>query len=658
MIRMLLISSTLLIGAGTAQAIINIPPYSSFVVDGAQPEDVAGFSVSGAGDVNGDGFADFIVGANFADPGGVFDAGTAYVLFGSENPSNVDLAGPWSGFRIDGLDPEDRLGGRVSGAGDVNADGLSDVIISVIGDDTLGNLAGAAYIVYGKTDENPVDPSVSGAGHVAIFGLNAEDSLSFEVSGAGDVNGDGFGDVIVGAPGFDVDGTSTAGAAYVIFGSDELGDSVDLTDPDWGFRVLGNEESGRLGQAVSGAGDVDGDGLDDLIVGSRESVTGDNREGRAYVVHGKAGFGDVRTDQFSGLGFVVNGNQSISNFARSVAGAGDVNADGRADLIIGDSGWDDGADFAVGRAYVIFGKLSTATVNVATLGSAGFTITGQNEGDFFGASVRPAGDFNRDGLADVLVGSEGADVDGLINNGAAYLVYGKADTDPVVTTSLGGDGLEIAGNTTEDEFGGSVSAIGDLNGDTRADFAVGADAASPQMRNLAGQTRVFLSSSLTQPLLATYRARAANGDALPVAVGRVGDGTRASIPESGLWVDYEDGASLSGFSSIETVEVFRTAGNFPENILTYHWRLATDRLSWSEVTLTFTYPENNMSDQGRRDLGVFYSPDGNPPFVGLEVIDTDPVKRTVTVRTALRGSAPAIGSFYLGSRLFFRDGFE
>ena len=643
-----------MVAAGANAGIINFDPYSRVVIDGEEGESFAGTTLSGAGDVNGDGFDDYIIGAPQAAPGGVENAGSAYVVFGRADVEPVDLAVAFDGFRIDGVNVEDRAGGSVAGAGDVNGDGLADVILSVIGDDTFGNAAGAAYIVYGKTDMQPVDLATPGAGHTRFRGLNAEDQLGTVVSGAGDINGDGFGDVAIGARGFDVDGVASAGAVFVVFGGAALGPEIDLAETGWGFRFLGDDPSSGIGTAVSGAGDVDGDGLDDLVVGGDNIPTGIlSNEGRVFVLFGKTDLAEVRTDAFNGLGFAINGDESLSTFGRHVSAAGDVNADGRADIIIGDPRWDDGLNPFVGRAFVIFGRVSTSSIGISSLGTAGFEITGDEEFAQFGGSASPAGDFNLDGFADVIVGSREADSDMLVNNGAAYLVKGKADTDPVAIAALGNDGLEVSGRVTEDGFGSAVSAAGDIDGDTRADVLAGAAFASPQMRNLAGQAEVILSRPTGMPLTAIYRARAANGDPLPVAVGRVGDATRASAPDSGVWIDYADGQANSAASSIENVQVFRSPGLFPGNLLNQHWIISTDRSGWSEVDLTFTYPhDDGMTEQERRDLGVFLSSDGNPPFMGLEIVSVDPVRRRVTVRTS------SMGRFYLGSRLLLRDGFE
>ncbi len=640
--------------AAPASAILNLSNYAAYAIDGEAPEDQSGLSVAGAGDVNGDGLADYVIGANFASPRGRLMAGSAYVVFGSATPTALDLADSFDGFRIDGANDLDGTGGRVSGAGDVNGDGFDDIIVSAIGDDTFGNLAGAAYIVYGKANMSPVDLATAGAGHTRVRGLNAEDLLGRIVSGLGDINGDGFADVAIGANGFDVNGTSSAGAIYVLFGGANLGSEIDLTSTGWGFRILGASESGGVGISVAGAGDVNGDGLDDLLFGAPfYDVTPGGREGRVYVLFGSNTFTDVSTDQFSDLGFVVNGNSDFSNFGRAVSGAGDVNGDGRADLIIGERSWDDGGDFSVGRATVIFGRVSTSTLSVSVLGGAGFQITGAAEQDFFGTSVGAAGDFNRDGFSDLLIGAPGADIDGEINSGAAYIVYGKDGAADVDTAGLGANaGVVIPGLVTEDEAGNAVSGIGDTDGDNRPDLIYGSPEASPRMRNLAGQSRLVVARPRSVRLIATYRARAANGDPAAVPVGRIGDGTRATAPDSSVWVDYDDGQANGAASSIETVERIGTAGAFQGNLLNQHWQLTSNRVGWSQMRITISYALGAISEGSEEDLGVFFSPTGSAPFVALEVLDRDPIKRTVTVETS------QLGRFYLGSQLLLRDGFE
>ncbi|HMR31255.1 MAG TPA: hypothetical protein PKA13_09585 [Geminicoccaceae bacterium] len=259
----------------------------------------AGSSVSAAGDVNGDGIDDLIVGA-YSDPGGGHEAGAAYVVFGRNGgfDSVVNLrevAAGGGGFKIQGENAGDHAGISVSGAGDINGDGIDDVVIGASYNGGFSG-AGAAYVVFGRarglTSLVDLDNVAAGGGGFKIQGENGYDRAGLSVSAAGDVNGDGVDDLIVGASGR-YHG-SDAGAAYVV-----LGRAGGFTSPVrldevaagmGGFKVLGENEGDRAGSEVSAAGDVNGDGIDDLIVGAASNGSGGTDAGAAYVIFGRAGF--------------------------------------------------------------------------------------------------------------------------------------------------------------------------------------------------------------------------------------------------------------------------------------------------------------------------------------------------------------------------------
>ncbi|OJA03256.1 integrin alpha, partial [Bathymodiolus thermophilus thioautotrophic gill symbiont] len=195
-----------------------------FVINGENADDWSGYSVSSAGDVNGDGLDDLIVGAFLADTNGESNAGKSYVVFGKTNESAVNLsviAAGTGGFVINGENADDWSGYSVSSAGDVNGDGLDDLIVGAFLADTNGESnAGKSYVVFGKTNESAVNLSViaAGTGGFVINGENADDWSGYSVSSAGDVNGDGLDDLIVGAFLADTNGESNAGKSYVVFG--------------------------------------------------------------------------------------------------------------------------------------------------------------------------------------------------------------------------------------------------------------------------------------------------------------------------------------------------------------------------------------------------------------------------------------------------------
>ncbi len=411
------------VSAQTASGQENYTTLHTF--NGDRISEAYGWSVSGAGDVNGDGYADVIVGAPLNDKN-ARGSGSAQVLSGKDG---VTL------YSFEGRSPYERLGDAVSGAGDVNGDGYADVIV------------GAPFDM-GYPDANSVKAWVfSGRDGGALLTFKGEDTgldqFGKAVSGAGDVNRDGYADVIIGAP-FGRKTANTVGSATVFSGKD--GGAL--------FTFTGDSDAHEFGHSVSGAGDVNGDGYADVIVGAPWDLNGGLKGGKAWVFSGKDG----------GVLFTFNGDSAGAIFGWSVSGAGDVNGDGYADVIVG-APYDDNNGLDSGRSRVFSGKD----------GGVLFTFNGDSAGDLLGWSVSGAGDVNRDGYADVIVGAPYDDNNGL-DSGSARVFSGK-------------DGAIIYTVNGQDQYKGPnqfVSGGGDVNGDGYADVIVGAPFGDP-----FGSARVF-----------------------------------------------------------------------------------------------------------------------------------------------------------------------
>ena len=539
----------------------SLAPADGFIIQGDGADDQLGRSVSGAGDVNGDGLDDLIVGAHLGNDGGG-NAGEAYIIYGKTGTGDgtqfgmaVRLAADGTTTITDGTTPDmsvvrqvldtsmlapadgfillgdmsgDQLGVSVAGAGDVNGDGLDDLITGAhLGDDS-GADAGEAYIVYGKAD--PADETKAGtqfgmtgsggrqvldttdlapADGFIIRGVHGSrdgpvvplderrlgDKLGTSVAGAGDINGDGIEDLIIGAIETFALGAMFYGEAYIVYGKAgtqfgtamndrQILDIANLAPAD-GFILRGDAHQDQLGRSVAGVGDINGDGIDDLIVGAPEGDDGGNTAGEAYIVYGKAGNGTqfgtmVTTTLADGMtimpqlldttnlapdeGFIIQGDAANDVLGMSVAGAGDVNGDGLADLAVGAYQADHTGGSDAGEAYIIYGKAGTNGMQFGITGSGGrqvldttdflptdgFILQGSGL-DFLGASVSGAGDIDGDGYDDLIAGAHW-NSDGGNKAGASYIVYGGTHLGGVVIydqTLVGGMVPTLAGDATD-----------------------------------------------------------------------------------------------------------------------------------------------------------------------------------------------------------------
>lgn len=407
----------------TPEDLTTLAPPQGFRIDGAATSDKSGRTVSGAGDVNGDGYDDLIIGALGVGSGSTSNAGASYVVFGSASPANLNLGSPGSGwgFRISGAARSDKSGTSVSGAGDFNDDGYDDVIVGAPEADANGGNSGAAYVIFGAAAPGNVSlVSMTSTVGIKLSGAAAADASGESVSGVGDVNDDGFSDVIVGAPGADKNTRADSGSGYVVFGSATPA-SIGFASPPvgWGFEIDGAAAGDTLGSAVSGAGDVNGDAIDDLIVGAPAAQPNNANSGSSYVIFGSVNptspldLASMTTAQ----GFRLDGVGG-SKSGRTVAGVGDLNGDGLGDVAVGAPLTANNGSVS-GSSYVVFGSSEIAAPIV--LGSLtfgeGFRVDGAS-GTQSGFYVAGAGDVNGDGKPDVLTGAPAGTVT------AAYVVYG------------------------------------------------------------------------------------------------------------------------------------------------------------------------------------------------------------------------------------------
>lgn len=415
---------------------------NGFCLEGVSERDDSGIAVSDAGDINGDGIDDLIIGATRADPNGVESAGSSYVLFGRTTGFTANIAlsalDGSTGFRLDGIAADERSGGSVSAAGDVNGDGIGDVIIGANGSDTNGTDSGSSYVVFGNTTGFPaVFPmnTLNGATGFRLDGA-ASDASGRSVASAGDVNGDGIDDLIIGAP----NASAASGRSYVLFGRAAGGFAslIQLSSLDGsnGFRLDGVAAGDVSGVSVACAGDVNGDAIDDLIIGALGASPNGVASGSSYVVFGTDAVfpASIPLSSLDGNnGFRLDGIAANDQSGRSVSTTGDLNGDGIDDLIVGAHQASPEGSGNAGSSYVVYGR-RTGFPSIIPLsgldGSSGFRLDGAMFADFSGRSVSSAGDVNSDGLDDLIIGAPFARP-----IGSSYVVYGARDR-------IFGDGAE------------------------------------------------------------------------------------------------------------------------------------------------------------------------------------------------------------------------
>ncbi|MEM9386481.1 MAG: hypothetical protein AAGA68_15600 [Pseudomonadota bacterium] len=445
--------------------------------------DTAGWSASGAGDINGDGIDDVIIGSLTSDRDGFTQSGEAYAVFGRsvwapEQP--LALLDGRNGFAMRSTSSGADLGEALAMLGDFNGDGLDDFAVTASGQDSSN---GRVYVVFGRAQGFPsvLDLSALDGSDGFVFlppagSLGAR--LGRAVAAAGDFNGDGLADIVMTARAVPSQGGGAHGEAFLVFGSDQGSTptfALDTLDGRNGVRLRGAQGGFGSGAQVSGGADLNNDGFDDIIVSA--NLGGAARTQAAHVVYGtdralprrivlatlQPPTGFVFTD-------CVDGPLPCDPSTGNAVGSGDFNGDGIADAIIADS--------LQGEAFVLYGPLPDAQspFNAADIdGQNGFVLITPDPTQ---GNTISAGDINGDGIEDIAVSTPGAT--GIeefeIGAGRIYVLYGRSEGFPriVPTTALNGrNGFTLVGEDIS-SAGQGLGAAGDVNGDGVTDLIVGA----------------------------------------------------------------------------------------------------------------------------------------------------------------------------------------
>lgn len=390
-----------------------------------------GQEVANAGDVNGDGWDDLLVSAWLYSNGHI-NEGAAFLYYGSaQGPSATP---DWS---AEGGQHNAFFGYGLSTAGDVNNDGYADVVIGAMGYDHLMSNNGRIYVYYGSAS------GLSSTADVIINGDQAQARIGIDVADAGDVNNDGYDDVVVGAYLYD-SALVDEGAVFVFHGSATGLSSVAST------ILTSGQSYAWFGKSVSTAGDIDGDGYDDIIVGAPKYDDGQSDEGRAYVFSGSV------SGVLDSAVWILNGDEANALLGFDVSWSGDNNNDGYDDIVVGAYGMDGLA--LEGRVFGFHGS----STGLST--TPDFEAAAHGSLNALGKALAYAGDYNDDGYDDIIVGAESTNS----LSGALLIYQGSAqglDSIPVWTYEPNQAGAKM---------GFSVSYAGDVNGDGIADVVAGA----------------------------------------------------------------------------------------------------------------------------------------------------------------------------------------
>lgn len=420
--------------------------------------DAAGMAPASAGDVNGDGYADFLVATKTNDDTGL-NAGAAYLVYGRATALTSESLGGSSNTVVEftGEATGDYAGTAVGAAGDVNNDGYDDFLIGAY-QPGPGVGAGVAYLVYGKAAAFAPVVSLGDSSIVKFTGELMDDKAGAKVSTAGDVNHDGYADMLFAAPGDDTT-AANAGATYLIYGKAATFTSASFSTAE--AKFTGEGVSDGSGTAIA-SGDFNNDTYSDILISANAWDAANY--GRTYLFYGQAAA--LVSANLNTANAIFTGEVAEDTSGGSINSAGDLNNDGYDEILIGAAANDD-AGTTAGATYLIYGQ--AAALPSSNLSTA-IEFTGEAAGDGSGTWVSTVGDLNHDGYDEILIGAPTND-DAGADAGSSYIIYGQAAA--LTSTSLSTASTEFTGEAAGDRAGTGVSGAGDVNGDGTNDILIG-----------------------------------------------------------------------------------------------------------------------------------------------------------------------------------------
>ena len=382
-------------------------------IDGAVSYDYAGRALAAGGDMDGDGYDEIAVGAYSYDPSSRSSAGLVGLRYGraSKLSGNTSIAALDASFA--GATSSDYLGDAVKFIGDVNGDGYDELAVGAWGTDSPSSSAGSVYIIPGSATRYSGMSTVTTSAKLTITGAASSDYMGdlHSIAGPIDLDGDGLNDLVVGSGYIDSGTTYSIGGAYVFYGTaGTLSTSVSFSIALANASFTGGTAYDYLGEAPESAGDVNGDGYDDLVLGADGADTGASDAGCAYLIHGGSTRLSGAKSVASAAAATMCGKTASDGLGGAVGGT-DVNGDGYSDVYAGAIGVDSGTTYSVGALYVFYGPLSGSV----SASAADATFTGTTSYGYAGRGAHTA-DANTDGVDDLIFGAYGA--------GKVYTLFG------------------------------------------------------------------------------------------------------------------------------------------------------------------------------------------------------------------------------------------
>ena len=570
----------------------------------------------------------------------------------------------------------------VAGAGDLNGDGVADIVVGAASDDDKATDAGRIFVSFGSATAVPATTLGDSTTDLVIDGVNAGDLAGSAVGSVSDLDGDGVGEILIGAPMMENGTLTDAGMGFVVWGR-AAADGIDLGDlvseDGKGYAIKGEAAGDRAGQSMASIADLNGDGKAEILIGAAGNDANGADAGAAYVVWGKDTDSSVQlANVATGTGgFRIVGQAAGDGAGQALASVGDMNGDGKAEILICAAGNDAGGADA-GAAYVVFGKATGTEVdlNAVAGGVGGFRITGQ-AGDHVGEVLTALGDVNGDGISDILVGASG--------NDRAYVVYGKSGTGEVLLSDVasGTGGFVITPEGAGDLSQLSVAAGGDFNRDGIADLVIGtptnseggADAGAVYVVWGGGTANIDL-ALIAQGIGGTKivgDAGSLTGSSVAVVSDMNGDGT----------ADLVIGSSGLGLESVNVVYApsewqpdFTVYGTYGDDVMDLGYGISHKISDGDDVIkaldgndIVHTHGGNDVIDGGAGadtmfgglgddtykvddagDVAVEYAGEGTDTVIAeIDYILGDNIENLVLTGTALNGTGNALGNSLTGT---------